>query len=148
MSNCLICGAALERVTVEEVEEVDGVRIAHQAEALRCPHHAEETRFEPAAMLAMEATRASALVRAGIPGGRSFQWVRTHLGFTGREFAALLDVAAETLSRWETGEREIPRAARALLVLLFLERDSKHAAAQTVLAALRDHRPVAVADAA
>lgn len=59
-------------------------------------------------------------VGAGI-GPEGFRYMRKALGMKAEQLATLLDVARETLSRWETGDREIPRMAWALLAGIVLE---------------------------
>jgi len=47
--------------------------------------------------------------------------LRTYLGFSGVEFAAVLDVTPETVSRWETGKKQMsPVAERALRLMIFV----------------------------
>jgi putative transcriptional regulator len=41
--------------------------------------------------------------------------IRCHLGFTQRQFAALLGISAATLKNWEQGRRKPEGAARVLL---------------------------------
>lgn len=46
------------------------------------------------------------------------RFLRKHLGWSGREFAASFGVAPETVSRWEHGERNMGSTAERLLRLL------------------------------
>lgn len=62
-----------------------------------------------------EATRqelalAAGLVARGVRAGNEFKLVRKAAGLMATEVAELLDVRPETVSRWERGEVEIPRA--------------------------------------
>ena len=58
MKHCTHCGGPLEKATIEETEEVDGVRIEHRVEGLRCPQGHDSYIASPE-MQAMEATRAA-----------------------------------------------------------------------------------------
>lgn len=52
---------------------------------------------------------------------REIRLLRTYLGFSGVEFAAVLDVTPETVSRWETGKKQMSSVAeRALRLMLFV----------------------------
>lgn len=47
--------------------------------------------------------------------------LRKYLGFSGVDFAATLDVTPETVSRWETGKKQMsPVAERALRLMIFV----------------------------
>jgi len=47
--------------------------------------------------------------------------LRKYLGFSGVDFAATLDVTPETVSRWETGKKQMsPVAERALRLMIFI----------------------------
>lgn len=47
--------------------------------------------------------------------------LRKYLGFSGVDFAATLDVTPETVSRWETGKKQMsPVAERALRLMVFV----------------------------
>ncbi|MBW2258619.1 MAG: helix-turn-helix domain-containing protein [Deltaproteobacteria bacterium] len=43
------------------------------------------------------------------------RFLRKHLGWSGRDFAAAFDVTPETVSRWENGERNMSATAERLL---------------------------------
>lgn len=46
------------------------------------------------------------------------RFLRKHLGWSGADFAKVLGVAAETVSRWETGRADISNTAERLLRVL------------------------------
>jgi putative zinc finger/helix-turn-helix YgiT family protein len=143
MDKCVKCGG--RDLTVESLSDtfvLDGVSITTTAEGLRCGA-CGESYLDLAAAESCDRQAAAQLVRAGIPGRRAFKLVRKHLGYTGAELGALLDVAPETVSRWETGEREIPRYARALLALLALDQERRRTEIHDVLTAVQKGRPLA-----
>jgi DNA-binding transcriptional regulator YiaG len=68
---------------------------------------------------------ASALAQEGPVDGASFQFMRGALGISARALSVLLDVSAETISRWENGVRDVDRAAWFALGDLVLEAAGK-----------------------
>jgi DNA-binding transcriptional regulator YiaG len=61
------------------------------------------------------------LTQAADVGGDEIRFARKSLGLTQARVAALLDVAPETVSRWETGSERMSRVSR--LALLAVVRD-------------------------
>jgi putative zinc finger/helix-turn-helix YgiT family protein len=52
---------------------------------------------------------------------QEIRFLRKHLGFSGVDFATTLDVTPETVSRWETGKKQMsPVAERALRLMVFV----------------------------
>ena len=49
-------------------------------------------------------------IRVGFRHGRTFGWTRRALGLRAADLAGLLDVSAETVSRWENGHRAVDRS--------------------------------------
>lgn len=70
---------------------------------------------------AFEEARARALVSDGAADGAALRWVRKAAGLKAAELAGLLDVAPETVSRWENDVQRPDRAAVALLGALALD---------------------------
>lgn len=71
-------------------------------------------------------------------GGEGFKYMRKALGIKAKHLASLLDVTRETLSRWETGEREIPRMAWTLLAGMVLEGSNERSPTLSLLVGLKD----------
>jgi putative zinc finger/helix-turn-helix YgiT family protein len=78
---------------------------------------------------------ARAIVARGIRSGDEFKFVRKATGFRAADLAELLDVRAETISRWERGEAELPRAAVYALGQLLLAPDETRRALETLASA-------------
>jgi putative zinc finger/helix-turn-helix YgiT family protein len=70
---------------------------------------------------------AVALARAGARSGDAIRAMRKGIGLSATALADLLDVSMETISRWEHGDRDAPRATVALLEAMVLD----HAAGTT-----------------
>jgi putative zinc finger/helix-turn-helix YgiT family protein len=71
----------------------------------------EETIFDGDEVQRQERDVATAIVARGVRTADEFKFVRKVAGFRANELAELLDVRAETISRWERAEAEIPRSA-------------------------------------
>jgi DNA-binding transcriptional regulator YiaG len=86
---------------------------------------------------------ASTIAASGLTHGAAFRFMRKSLGMRAVELAALLDVAPETISRWETARRAVDRGA--LVVLGALVRDALEGRTDTIdnLRALQTPRPLA-----
>lgn len=75
----------------------------------------DEILLDDAALGVAEAFAAGFLVATGASGGDVFKFLRKQLRISAKDVAGLLDVAYETVLRWEKGERDVPRAEMALL---------------------------------
>ncbi len=65
---------------------------------------------------------AQTLAERGMVSGPAFQFMRRTLGLRAVDLAELLDVAPETISRWEAGARDVDRAAWTALAGLVMDR--------------------------
>jgi DNA-binding transcriptional regulator YiaG len=79
---------------------------------------------------------ATALALEGPVHGEAFRFMRGALGMTAKALAELLGVAPETVSRWETGERDVDRGAWLTLGSLVLERAGQPPAVQVRMSRL------------
>jgi putative zinc finger/helix-turn-helix YgiT family protein len=89
-----------------------GIEIA--AHGKRC-RECGETLFDLAEMKRQERAIAKQLAMRGVRTGSEFRLVRKVAGLRAVDVAAMLDVTPETVSRWERGTVEIPRAAAYVL---------------------------------
>lgn len=94
---------------------VDVTVIAHGEHCHAC----EEILFSDAELQRQEKEAAAVLVERGVRTAKEFKFVRKVAELKATEVAVMLDVAAETISRWESGERPIPRMAAFALGELF-----------------------------
>jgi DNA-binding transcriptional regulator YiaG len=69
------------------------------------------------------------------PSADAFKFARKALGFSGKDLAELLDVAPESVSRWETGKHAIDRQGWALLRLMIADRLAGNQSTENVLRA-------------
>ncbi len=114
MKTCVMCKGRLEAVTVGEVIDVDGHAFAARIPAARCTS-CRETFIGAEDLAAFETAVAVRLADAGASSPGAFRFMRKAVGLKASDLAALLDVTAETMSRWENGKLPIPRAPAALL---------------------------------
>lgn len=122
MKRCIQCkGDRLVETTAEERLEVAGKTFAASVPVIRCADCGESYYPGPALEL-FELEVAGELARHGEVSPEAFRFMRKALGFPAVELADLLDVAHETVSRWEHGRLPIERRAAALLSALVLDR--------------------------
>jgi DNA-binding transcriptional regulator YiaG len=92
--------------------EVSGIRFAGELAAKLCDA-CNEALLSAAELERFELAVAERLAALGVRTGESFKFMRKALGLRAVDLAALLDVASETVSHWETGKPE----ARAFALL-------------------------------
>ena len=80
---------------------------------------------------------AAKLAEAGVTEPEALKFMRKVTGLQGKEFAELLAVRPETVSRWEQGKRPIDRATYAILRQLVYERARGVTATADYLRSLR-----------
>ena len=80
-----------------------------------------EASFKGTCLARFEGAVATSLASSGETSGAAFRWMRKALDLRAIDVAALLGVAPETSSRWETGRVAIDRSALALLALMVLD---------------------------
>lgn len=128
---CPHCGeAALKRARVPHSITVAGTEFASDLPGQRCPGCGSST-VEGAAGVRFELLVAAELVTRGLRSGESFKFIRKALGMKAAELARIMNVAPETVSRWETAQRDVDWPEFMLLGFLV---DDKLAGRSTVLA--------------
>jgi len=123
MERCPVCGGAspMRADTCEERREIAGVLFSAPVACDACTICGEKfVGFEALARFELEA--AAALALRGRRTGSALRFMRSALGYRSAELAGLLDVAPETFSRWETGDREPDARAFALVGSLATDR--------------------------
>jgi len=110
-----------ERTGNAEFELADGVSITLKgARIFRCKECGEESPVVPAPAALV---RAAAKAMAEAPnklGPQEIRFLRKSLGFSGKDFAAKINVDAGTVSRWERGAEPMGPANERLLRLMVL----------------------------
>ena len=131
---CVSCGKTdLIRGAVSHAVTVAGVEFATELPGQRCPACKYSTVNGPAAAR-FELLVANELFTRGLRGGASFRFMRKALGMKAIDIAQALNVAPETISRWENDQREVDWPE--FMVLGFLV-DDKLASRTTTLSRLR-----------
>jgi DNA-binding transcriptional regulator YiaG len=106
---------------LREPRKVAGATFVAQLSARACPK-CQETYIDGPALERFDLLVAARLLEAGRHEAEVFRFARRALGLRAAELAKLLDVAPETISRWETGERPAGGPLFALLGALVAER--------------------------
>lgn len=91
----------------------------------------------------LELTIATWLAENFVGTGAALRYMRKALGIKGKDLAALFDVAPETLSRWESGERSLDRKALFILGEMVLDVTKRGGKGRTIqcLSALHGSSP-------
>ena len=128
---CFNCGSAtFKRGPVPIAITVGGVEFAGEVPGGRCSS-CDASTVNGEASARFELQVAAELAPRGLRSGEAFRFMRKALGMKAAELAEVMNVAAETLSRWENGQREVDWPE--FMVLGFLV-DDKLAGRTTVLA--------------
>lgn len=122
LTRCPNCGAGrLKRRPVDRTRHVAGHRFSARLAAQVCGS-CGETYFDDATVASFDLAVAARLADAGVTSADALKFMRKVTGLQGKEFAALLHVRPETVSRWEQAKRPIDRATYAIIRQLISER--------------------------
>jgi putative zinc finger/helix-turn-helix YgiT family protein len=139
---CFSCkGAELVAAEHEDRLEVAGHKFTRSLPTLRCSRCGDET-MNGADIEAFELEVAAELARHGELPADAFRFMRRTLGMKAADLAGLLDVAAETVSRWENAKQAIERRAAALLSSMVLDKLEGRTSTLDRLQALREPSPL------
>jgi DNA-binding transcriptional regulator YiaG len=116
--------------------EVAGHTFTGKVAARKCRKCGEVLLHGPA-VERFELLAAAKLAASGEATGQAFKFMRKAAGLRGADLAALLDVAGETVSRWETGVLPVERRAVALLGAIVTEAAARSTATLDRLRALQ-----------
>ncbi|MCL2779432.1 MAG: type II toxin-antitoxin system MqsA family antitoxin [Polyangiaceae bacterium] len=142
MKTCTNCGSKTLKTTTEDHE----IRIGQKSirgviDAIAC-ERCGEVYFPADAIERLERDVATTLVRTGNVDGDAFRFVRHVIGMQAKDLAALLGVAAETVSRWEQGQRDVDRLAWLALAGLLHDRVSGADETRRTLEAVQHPTPM------
>jgi putative zinc finger/helix-turn-helix YgiT family protein len=137
MGRCVECEGVLVKMKVAERRKVAGHTFTAELTAEQCKA-CGETYVDGADLEAFELAIARELAQSGTSSGESFRFMRKALGFTAVDLGDLLGVAAETISRWETGQRDVDRGALVTVGSLVLDRIEGRTATIARLRAIRE----------
>lgn len=138
---CAHCEGVVARTKREHSWAVGGTSFVARVDAGSCKRC--RALFLPGRALArIELEIACVIARHAPPTGESLRFLRKALGIHAVSLASLLQVTAETLSRWECGQRRVDANAWITVGSLVLEKAGKLAATRDRLEALG--KPVAL----
>lgn len=115
----------LQQTKKARTRTVAGHTFQAELEVLSCPA-CGATYYSAQTVGEFEMAIAVWLAEQGVNDGEVVRLMRSVLKLKGLELAALLDVAPETLSRWEKEHRPPDRKATALLASMILDRKAGH----------------------
>lgn len=142
MKQCAKCQGTLSATEVPEEVTVAGATFAGKVAARRCDACGElYVAAEDALRFDLRVARE--LGSRGAATGEAFRFMRKTLGLRAVDLAELLGVAAETISRWERGERSVDRAAFTVLGVLVADRLDGRATTMKLLKAQQAPQAVA-----
>jgi putative zinc finger/helix-turn-helix YgiT family protein len=121
LTRCPNCQAEkLKDRLAEKVKVVGGHRFRAFVPGQEC-RSCGETFFEARTLARFDQLVAKELAEAGVKSGEALRFIRKAAGVPAADFAALLDVRPETVSRWEHDRRPIDRGSYAVLHQLLLD---------------------------
>jgi putative zinc finger/helix-turn-helix YgiT family protein len=112
---CVNCGGKRGRKSeVAHSVTVSGVKLRGKIATNVCSACGESL-IDLEALQRFELEAAAALATHGICTGDAFKFIRKALGMRASDVGGVLGVTPETVSRWETGQRDVDRHVFALL---------------------------------
>ncbi len=131
---CFNCGkATFKRMQVPFAITVADIEFATELPGGSCSSCGART-VSGEAGASFELQVASELASRGVRSGETFRFMRKALGMKAADLAEIMNVAAETVSRWENGQRDVGGPEFMLLGFLV---DDKRAGRSTVQARAR-----------
>ena len=119
---CLECGNTMKKRIVEHHYAECGLKniFLKNVEELVCPNCGEEELVIPnmEQLHKLIANHVAVQKQRLLP--EEVRFLRSHLGFSGVDFANAIGVAAETVSRWENGREEMKLSHERFLRVLIL----------------------------
>lgn len=141
MKRCVRCGgAALLSVMSDEKVKVGDLVFAVAVPATKCDG-CGEVYVSGKVGRRMELEVARNLAERGFFTGEAFRFMGKALGMRAVDLAELLGVAAETVSRWETGKLAMDRCTFAAVAAMVSDRIEGHERTADSLRAAREPHP-------
>jgi DNA-binding transcriptional regulator YiaG len=140
---CGSCGKnTLEKKPIRHEVNVDGARFVGTLPGHKCAS-CEGTQIALDDLMRFDHAVAMHLAEHGPVSGATLRYMRKSIPLAAADLAALLHVAPETVSRWETGDRAVDRAAWLVVRGMLLDPRARRAIAE--LSDEPSTRPVAIA---
>lgn len=142
MKQCAKCEGTLATTEVPQEVTIAGATFSGKVAARQCGSCGEVYIAAEDAMR-FDLRVARELGNRGAATGEAFRFMRKALGMRASDLADLLGVAAETISRWERGERPVDRTAFTVLGALVADRLEGRATTMKLLKAQQEPQAVA-----
>lgn len=120
------CTHSLMDTEYPESRTIAGVTFRASLPAQKC-RKCEELFVTSEALEAFDEQVAREIAQLGLADPKAIRFMRKAIGLAAKDFAVLLGVAPETVSRWENGERPMDRAALAVLEMLVRQNEKERA---------------------
>lgn len=117
--NCLQCGNELSTQLENHLYDRDGIRATLVGVPVHRCSQCGDFEVEIPHLDELNAALVAAIVRKSAAlSGHEIRFLRKSLGWSGVDFALHMGVAAETVSRWENGQKKMSSTADRLLRLM------------------------------
>jgi YgiT-type zinc finger domain-containing protein len=141
MTNCALCNRKLQSGKVDHVISIGDEKVTVQVPALLC-RDCNESFTEAHDLELAEGKVAVAIIQSGAATGARFRFLRRFLALSAKGVGELLKVVPETISRWETGAREIDPLAWFTLSTLVRDQINGREDAREMLLAMQHPKPL------
>ena len=124
---CVQCGhdGLKETTKVHEIHIGDAV-VRGTVPAETCPK-CKEVYVTGDALERLELQVAASVVRSGVVNGATFRFMRKALGLQAKDMLEVIGTPPETVSRWETGARDVDRFAWITLAMMVIDTTKERA---------------------
>lgn len=139
MRKCPHCDGTVARSKRERTSAVAGTWFVARVDTYAC-RRCRAVFLAGPALERLDLEIACFLARRASPSGETLRFLRKALGLRGVALASLLQVTAETLSRWERGQRGVDANAWITVGSLVLEKSGRPTATYERLSALAEPR--------
>lgn len=135
---CVTCGnEQMVSGTEREVRSVAGYTFVADMPASACDKCGESV-IDYTSLHLFNLAIAGKLAELGASSGEAFKFMRKAMSMKAADLAALLQVVPETVSRWETGQRNVDYGAMLVLGAIVLDKLENKTMTLDRLRALRD----------
>lgn len=143
MTKCTECGDVVKVVGTTHRYAESGLPdvVLHGVEIRKCKACGEEEVAIPDLVGLHQCIAANLVVRKSALTGAELRFLRQFLGHSSKDFAKILGVAAETVTRWQTSERAVPPAVDRLVRVLVMHSEPRTDYTDKMLATIKPDPP-------
>ena len=140
---CTECGSDLKKTATTHRYVESGLPdvVLHGVEVRKCQECGEEEVAIPNLAGLHRCIAANLVVRKSALTGAELRFLRQFLGHSSKDFAKILGVAAETVTRWQTADRAVPPAVDRAVRLLVMHTPPRTDYSAELFAAIKPNPP-------